>query len=609
MSRRISLLLLLVCTVFLVAACSADYSGQYGGLSDAGIFVSMVLNKDGTAETNLLGIPVTGTYTLKNDQITVKLTTMGYSQSVQGRITKDTIEFSDVILKKGVSSVDISEVSSLLGGTSENRATATPTAQVTTKPTEAPQSEAEVKFNEAEKLFAIGHYDEAIAIYDEIASEIDVEERRAYAVECRDIRDLYFDWSYNMHDSNVVSNGLVLQTYTGYGMDEVVIPYGTCCLSSATFRDDNADIISVILPDTLQVIYASCFAGCDNLESINLPSSIEYLALNDTGIKELTVPASVKTIPSGAFAGCSKLKTVTFEGQPSLSLNYNGTGIFSNCTSLESITVPASFKQVPSWMFSGCTSLKSVIVEDGITAIENSAFDGCSQLESVVLPDSIINVGRYAFENCLSLEEIIWPQNADTIPKDCFTNCTSLSRVVLPDTLVAIEQQAFEDCISLRSFTIPKSIKSISHDAFGNGYYSGINGYDSDIKSSLTLQVIKGTYGQRFAEECGLSYIFSNDTTRVPLGYRFSLGNFNGKTLEWIVIAHNGDKELAISIHPVASMAYHKDGGEPTYSDSAIKSWLENDFYFNAFSESDRNKLSKVQLLPSSYYKTFICEK
>lgn len=101
MLRRLGLLMILVCMVAFVTACEVDYSGQYGGRSDAGIFVSMTLEKDGTVETNILGFPLTGTYTVKKNQITVTITTMGYSQSVQGKISKDAIEFADVTLKRG----------------------------------------------------------------------------------------------------------------------------------------------------------------------------------------------------------------------------------------------------------------------------------------------------------------------------------------------------------------------------------------------------------------------------------------------------------------------------------------------------------------------------
>lgn len=101
MFAKIRLLLLLTCIILLTTACSVDYSGQYGGLSDEGIFISMKINKDGTVETNILGLPITGNYSINNNTITITLTTFGYSQSIQGRISQDTIEFADVILKKG----------------------------------------------------------------------------------------------------------------------------------------------------------------------------------------------------------------------------------------------------------------------------------------------------------------------------------------------------------------------------------------------------------------------------------------------------------------------------------------------------------------------------
>lgn len=597
MSRRLGLLTLLVCTVFLVTACSVDYSGQYGGLSDAGIFVSMTLGKDGTVETNMLGIPVTGTYTVKNDQITVKLTTMGYSQSIKGRITKDTIEFSDATLKRGVTSVDISNVSSLLGGASQTKATATPTAKATAKPTQAPENKAEIRFDEAERLFAIGHYDEAIAIYDEIASEMDVEDRRAYAIECKDIRDLYFEWHYNTRDSSVISNGLVLDKYTGYGMDEIVIPYGTCGMTSSAFRDNNEEIMSIILPDTISTIPAGCFSGCPNLRNINIPASITSFALNGTGITEFTVPSTVKTLPAGAFKDCTKLNTVVFEGQPLLS---DGEDMFSGCVSLESVTIPASFGKIPPFMFYGCSSLRSVVIEDGIQSVGRRAFANCTSLESISFPESVTSFGENVFYCCTSLKEIAWPSKATTIPRYTFEYCSALRSVTLPDTLTSIEDYAFQNCTSLYEITLPKMIKSISAKAFDLNWRE---------VERLTLSVTKGTFGHRYAEEQGYSYIFTGTVAdRVPLGYEFTLGSYGGQPLTWVVIAHYGDKEMALCSQSVATMAYNDAGGDPTYEESTICSWLENEFSVSAFGETDHqtSAIPAVQLLPYSYYERYV---
>lgn len=478
-----------------------------------------------------------------------------------------------------------------------------PEGTATVEPTAAPKSEAELKYEEAERLFALGHYEEAIALYDEIATVMDVEARRAYALECKEQRDLYFTWFYNSkkRDSDIEYGGLVLDKYTGYGMDEVVIPYGTCGLTYQTFSDENDNIVAVELPQTLTIIPVNCFSGCKNLNRINIPASVKHLALNGTGITELTVPETVETIPAGAFKNCSKLKKIVFEGQPSLDLRASSGGVFWECTALESITVPASFGEVSYSMFGGCTSLKSVVVEDGIQQISFCAFSGCTALESVDLPESVTEIVNRAFEDCSSLQEIVLPSKVTTLPDAVFSGCTSLQNVMLPDSLDTIESHAFDSCVSLREIVLPKTIKSIDDDAFKS------YGRSNDVISSLTLVVTKGTYGQRFAEEHNLSYIYQGDTTkRVPLGHKFTMGKYKGMPIEWIVIAHSGDKDIALSLRPVTQRAYHSAGGETTYSESEIKAWLEGTFYNEAFTAEQQRSIIGIQLLPIAFYKNFI---
>lgn len=607
MFRKMIVTLLLITLLLMLTACGTSYVGQYGGLSDSGIFVSMELMDDGIVETNIFGFPITGNYSVKNGIITIKISQFGYSSSMQGKITKDSIEFADVMLKRGVTSVEVSEVANLVGDSKlEDTVETTPTPYVESSPEdfETNKTDNETRLDEADRLFALGHYDEAIAIYDELSNVFDVQEQRDYAIECRDIRDIYFEWSYNNNSSDIEYDGLVLKKYIGYGLDEVIIPYGVCGLGDWVFSDENPDIKSIVFPETLKIVPLECLSGCTGLTTVTIPPSIERLALNGTGIKEIIIPATVKEIPYGAFKDCIKLETVVFEGTPALvePLFTYEDGVFENCSSLDNVIVPASFNHIPKDMFRNCVSLKSVVIEEGISSIGIESFRGCTNLETIVLPSSTTQVGRDAFRECTSLKEMNWPSNVTTIPADCFRECTALANIILPETLTTIESGAFADCSSLRQIEFPKLLKNVSANAFGSWV-------DENIQPFLTLTVYKGSYAHRYAEEQGLSYVYSGDVAnRVPLGYRFKLGEYNGKPIEWIVIAHNGDNELAVSIHPVSQMEYHAAGGETTYDDSAIKKWVDEHFYPSAFSEDENAKISKIQLLPHSYYETMICE-
>ncbi len=141
--KRYFLLLLLISTILLLTACSVGYSGTYGGQS-GGIPVIMTLEKDGTATTNILGFPTSGHYKVSNGIIEITIEALGYSQTVSGKISKDKIEFSDMVLEKGVTAIDVSALTDIIDPVSQNsnqittvtplKNTATPVDKVTDDP-------------------------------------------------------------------------------------------------------------------------------------------------------------------------------------------------------------------------------------------------------------------------------------------------------------------------------------------------------------------------------------------------------------------------------------------------------------------------------------------
>ena len=102
-----SLLIAVIAIAFLAFLGGHSYEtvvGQYGGISDDGLFVSLTLNKDGTAETSLFGISTNGIYEIKRSEIIVTVSMYGLDSSIQGQIDGNEIRFADVVLKKDVTS-------------------------------------------------------------------------------------------------------------------------------------------------------------------------------------------------------------------------------------------------------------------------------------------------------------------------------------------------------------------------------------------------------------------------------------------------------------------------------------------------------------------------
>ena len=71
----------------------------------------------------------------------------------------------------------------------------------------------------------------------------------------------------------------------------------------------------VSLPDTLKIIGGASFAGCKDLENINIPDNVEEIresAFAETRISRIEIPEKVKKIGNRAFSNCENLEKVQF---------------------------------------------------------------------------------------------------------------------------------------------------------------------------------------------------------------------------------------------------------------------------------------------------------
>lgn len=98
--KKAKALLIFIFVLILTGCSSKNYSGTYGGTSDEGIFISMTLNDDKTAETNFFGIPMSGTYQIDGNKLELSFS----DQVLRGEIFDTQIKFADITLQRGVTS-------------------------------------------------------------------------------------------------------------------------------------------------------------------------------------------------------------------------------------------------------------------------------------------------------------------------------------------------------------------------------------------------------------------------------------------------------------------------------------------------------------------------
>ena len=174
------------------------------------------------------------------------------------------------------------------------------------------------------------------------------------------------------------------------------------------------EIDNIILPQGYHVIGAQAFANCS--------------------FKTFAIPDSVTSVGVGAFAGCDNLQSMII---PSLEPD-------SPIRCFADLFMSSAYDR----SFTGPTSLKKVIVTGG-TSISEDAFGGCGFIEQIIIPNSIQTIGDNAFYRCVSLKDIVLPKGVLSIGEAAFYGCTSLNEIYISKNVTVIEKETFYNCTSL----------------------------------------------------------------------------------------------------------------------------------------------------------------
>ena len=150
---------------------------------------------------------------------------------------------------------------------------------------------------------------------------------------------------------------------------------------------DNANITSIDLPASVEIIDANAFRSCSNLISVNIPGRIKELG-------------------ESAFASCSMLRQLA----------------------------PIDVEVIPSMAFMGCENLDSIWISDRTKIIGEFAFEGCSRLNAMHWPLNLKEIGNCAFQSC-NLQVISLPEGVKHVGSDAFGGCNYMRTLYIPSTL------------------------------------------------------------------------------------------------------------------------------------------------------------------------------
>ena len=223
-----------------------------------------------------------------------------------------------------------------------------------------------------------------------------------------------------------------LGTYTS---SHLTIPDMYCGIPVKKIYDSafaNSSLESVVIPETVEIIGSSAFAGAEKLSRVEIRDGVE-------------------SIENHAFASCMALTEIILPA----TLESMGGSAFRDCTSLRSVTFREGAKTVGSSAFLNCTALTDVKLASTIQTIGSQAFQNCIALESIVLPTSYgtkKHDASEAFKGCVALTTVVFEEGGRLISTRMFEGCVNLTQVVLPSTLTNVYAQAFKDCEKLTEF-------------------------------------------------------------------------------------------------------------------------------------------------------------
>lgn len=266
-------------------------------------------------------------------------------------------------------------------------------------------------------------------------------------------------------------------------VSDLVIPNGVATIKKYAFYGMDS-LNSVTLPSSVNYIGTDAFQSCRKLKGVYITDLAawcgidfqnrysnplvyaKYLYLNDLPVTDLVIPDGVATIREYAF---------------------------NTCYTLTSITIPNSVKVIEDNQFTNCINLTGVYITD-LTAWCKIKFDGYRSnplciarnlylngelVTDLVIPNDITEVKNYAFYNCLSIEDLVVSDKVTNIMDYAFYNCKNIKNISMPNDIKRIAVGAFNKCAALesvyyRNVSGDKPSVSIGAD---NDYYKKANKY------------------------------------------------------------------------------------------------------------------------------------
>lgn len=193
------------------------------------------------------------------------------------------------------------------------------------------------------------------------------------------------------------------------------------------------------------------YIGSD--KTVVIPSKIDGQAVTviaggafwGTSIESVVIPDSVNIVVARAFYGCDQLKTVDF-GDGIIEIQEEA---FYKCTALESIILPKNLETIGEGAFYGCTSATEIYIPKTLTNWKNGGyryptFFDCTALETLTIEDGLSVLGGYGSFSCASsLKNLVIPASVEKIGDVAFHSATALESVTFLGDAPQVTENVF----------------------------------------------------------------------------------------------------------------------------------------------------------------------
>ena len=203
------------------------------------------------------------------------------------------------------------------------------------------------------------------------------------------------------------------------------------------FAFSGSQLSSITVSDKVSEIVYNTFSFCSNLETINLPDTLQSIgdsAFFESNIKNLSVlPSGLTSIGSTAFAN----------------------------TQMTSVTIPGGVAEIGHEAFAR-SNLATVQLLNGIQVIGSGAFM-CNNISEITIPESVEYISYSAFESN-NISSLVIPDTVTQLGSYSFAS-NPISKLTIGSGICEIPSGAFAGCL-LTSLTTSKNIEWIGDYAF-----------------------------------------------------------------------------------------------------------------------------------------------